>query len=252
MVWTRTLLSSHLIISIAPVSCSRTHAVCRCWWVMRSNIVSLLCSFGKWQNLLFLPQACIGWWVPAQKKPLSFELLGFSSKPHPGWVGSVFRLASVCHWERKTKMSFCHRDDKKKKARLAGNGAVTGPWVCAFNQHCLLSHRVLPGKETTSLNKKLEDDQQTTKGSWSFPEKAAERCRWTKSGNRYTTLSLHLFPFTRWISQSLRETEPIEIYPYIPLGMYMYLFWGRKREGTNRNLKELAHMLVRGWQVQNP
>lgn len=252
MVWTRTLLSSHLIISIAPVSCSRTHAVCRCWWVMRSNIVSLLCSFGKWQNLLFLPQACIGWWVPAQKKTSLIWVAWLLIKTAPRLSRECLQTSFCLSLGKKDKNVLLPQRWQKKKARLAGNGAVTGPWVCAFNQHCLLSHRVLPGKETTSLNKKLEDDQQTTKGSWSFPEKAAERCRWTKSGNRYTTLSLHLFPFTRWISQSLRETEPIEIYPYIPLGMYMYLFWGRKREGTNRNLKELAHMLVRGWQVQNP
>lgn len=164
MVWTRTLLSSHLIISIAPVSCSRTHAVCRCWWVMRSNIVSLLCSFGKWQNLLFLPQACIGWWVPAQKKPLSFELLGFSSKPHPGWVGSVFRLASVCHWERKTKMSFCHRDDKKKKQGLLATVLSQAPecvhlisTVCCHTGFCQAKKQLVWIRNWKMTNRPLKE-----------------------------------------------------------------------------------------------
>lgn len=163
------------------------------------------------------------------KKPLSFELLGFSSKPHPGWVGSVFRLASVCHWERKTKTSFCHRDDKKK-ARLAGNGAVTGPWVCAFNQHCLLSHRVLPGKETTSLNKKLEDDQQTTKGSWSFPEKAAAgQNRETDTLNTFSS-PISLYKVDQSKFERNRTNRNISIYS----SWYVYVSFLREKERGNK------------------
>ena len=59
-----------------------------------------------------------------------------------------------------------------EKARLVSNVLPQAP-DCAFSQQCLLSHRALPGKETTGLNEKVEDDKQATDGSWSSPKKAA-------------------------------------------------------------------------------
>ena len=38
-------------------------------------------------------------------------------------------------------------------------------------------------------------------------------------------------------SQLLGETEPIEIYPYIPLGMYMYRFEGEREREQIENLR---------------
>lgn len=47
-----------------------------------------------------------------------------------------------------------------RKSRACWKCAVAGPWLCAFNQKCLLSSKASPSKETIVLHQKLDGDKQ--------------------------------------------------------------------------------------------